>query len=77
MIRHRRFACSLCGKEFAVGDIAKWVYANSTPGFSAGNFFVCESDNTPDVMERAKASYETAKKLSKQWGIFGPDWQQP
>lgn len=72
----RRFGCVFCDKKFAPGDTARWVYANGTAGFNAGNFYVCPEHNTPDVLERAKESYATAKKLAKQWGIYGPDWQQ-
>lgn len=72
----RRWGCSLCEKKFEVGDTARWVYANSTSGLHTGNFFVCPEHDTPDVLERAKESYETAKRLAKQWGIYGPDWQR-
>lgn len=71
----KKFNCSICGKEFEIGDTARWVYANGTNGFHGGNFFVCEADNTPNVLDRAKESFETARKLAKQWGIYGPEWQ--
>lgn len=73
--RGKRFNCALCGVEFKPGDTVRWVYANDR-GFHCGNFFVCSNDNTPDVLERAKASFAEAVKLAKQWGIYGPDWQK-
>lgn len=72
----RRFQCSMCGHEFAVGDVAKWVYANYADSpVRCGNFFVCQTHDLPNVMELAAESYNNAKKLAKQWGIYGPDWQ--
>lgn len=75
--RHRkRFGCVLCSKVFKVGDTARWVYANGTPGLHTGNFFVCEEHDTEDVLERAKESIELATRLAKQWDIYGPDWER-
>lgn len=78
--RHRkRFGCSLCGHDFKVGDSARWIYANGTTGAGTGNFFVCASCDVglnSDIIERAKASLAEATRLAKQWGIYGPDWEQ-
>lgn len=70
----RRFGCALCEKEFQAGDTVRWVYANGSNGLNTGNFFVCPEHDTPDVLDKAKESFETARKLAKQWGIYGPDW---
>lgn len=70
-----RFCCSLCGKIFQIGETVRWVYANSPKGARCGNFFVCKEHDTPDVLDRAKESFRQAKKLAKQWGVYGPDWQ--
>lgn len=72
----KEFCCRLCGHTFKVGDSARWIYANGTPGMGTGNFFVCGSCDGPDeeVMPRAKESLTLAIKLAKQWGIYGPDW---
>lgn len=72
------FACRLCGHRLKEGDKARWIYANSTPGMHTGNFFVCgDCDGSDeDVLARAKASFEQAVKLAKQWNIYGPDWAQ-
>lgn len=70
--RHRKpWCCSLCGHVFAAGDIARWVYANSTPGLGCGNFFVCPKcdGENGEVLERAKANFQQAIAASKRWGI--------
>lgn len=74
----KRYGCSLCGHTFKAGDSARWIYANGTPGAVTGNFFVCAGCDiglNAQIIERAKKSLETAKKLARQWDIFGPDWQ--
>lgn len=74
--RHKkRFGCSLCGHQFESGDTARWVYANGPDGPRCGNFFTCTTCDGPAILERAKESFATAKRLSIQWGIYGPDWQ--
>ena len=40
------FHCGLCGHDFIVGDVARWVYANSTAMHRTGNFFVCDACDT-------------------------------
>lgn len=72
----KRFGCSLCSHDFKEGDVARWVYANSTPGLCTGNFFVCPQHDTVDVLDKAKESFREAVNLAKQWGIYGPDWQK-
>lgn len=69
-------SCKLCGRQFEVGDKARWIYCNSTPGQGTGNFFVCSKCDGSDaeVMARAKASLEEAIRVAKQWNIYGPDW---
>lgn len=75
LTRHgKRFNCAICGHEFKAGDTARFVYANGTNGLRSGNFFVCPQHDTPDVLDRAKESFDQAVKLAKQWGIYGPDW---
>ena len=70
----KRFGCALCSKEFKVGDTARWVYCNGINGLNCGNFFVCETHDTHDVLDKAKESFLAARAASKQWGIYGPDW---
>jgi hypothetical protein len=73
----KRFNCSLCGHEFTEGDTARWIYANFKESpVRSGNFFVCQTDDGPDadVLKKAAESYNSAVKLAKQWGIYGPDW---
>lgn len=74
----KRFNCKLCGHEFAAGDTARWVYANSTPGLCCGNFFVCQKCDGPNevILVQAKESFTRAVALAKQWDIYGPDWQE-
>lgn len=70
--------CKLCGKILQVGDNARWIYANGTPGMGTGNFFVCgncDGENA-DVMAKGKEQLALAVTLAKRWGIYGPDWQQ-
>lgn len=71
------FSCKLCGLKFKEGHAVRWIYANGTPGMPTGNFFVCSNCDGPDelCMKRGKESYELAVKLAKQWGIYGPDWE--
>lgn len=73
----KRFHCSLCGHDFKVGDTARWIYANGTKG-SPGNFFVCSQcdGETATVIQRGIESRREAVRLAKNWGIYGPDWQQ-
>jgi hypothetical protein len=72
--RHKkRFGCSLCAHDFKEGDTARWVFANGS-NLRSGNFFVCPEHDTPDVLEQGKISFDNAVALSKQWGIYGPDW---
>ncbi len=59
----KKFRCNLCGHTFGVGDPARWVYCNSTPGQSTGNFFVCAACDGPDVMERGQRAF----KLAQLW----------
>lgn len=76
--RSDNFTCKLCGHKFKDGDTVRWLYANGTPGLSCGNFFACSLCDQGDekTLEAAKESYATAVRLAKQWGIYGPDWQQ-
>jgi len=69
--------CKLCGHILQVGDKARWVYANGTPGMVTGNFFVCGDCDDEDaaVLAKAKDQFTTAVTLAKRWGIYGPDWQ--
>jgi hypothetical protein len=73
----RRFCCALCGHDFQVGDTARWIYANGTPGITTGNFFVCQSCDTgdDDCRKRGQESKTQAIKLARQWDIYWPDWQ--
>ena len=72
------FMCRLCGHELRVGDLARWIYCNGTPGQATGNFFVCGKCDGPNeqVMAKGKESLALTTKLAKQWGIYGPDWQR-
>lgn len=75
----RRFNCKLCGHVFALGDMARWVYANGGGSpVRCGNFFVCEKCDGPNdaVLKCAKTGFEQAVKLAKQWEIYGPEWQK-
>lgn len=69
--------CKLCGHILQVGDKARWIYANGTPGMGTGNFFVCGDCDGEDatVLAKAKEQFAMAVTLSKRWGIYGPDWQ--
>lgn len=69
------FHCKICGQKFKVGDVVRWVFANGTKDQGTGNFFTCSPCDTPDVLHKAKESLRLAVKLAKQWGIYGPDWQ--
>lgn len=72
----QNYYCALCGHQFTEGDIARWIYANSTP-HSPGNFFACSRcDDAPDasLIQRGIESYGQAVALAKRWGIYGPDW---
>lgn len=74
----KRFNCKLCGRVFAVGDTARWIYANFKDSpVRCGNFFVCGKCDAEDstVLDRAKLSYDQAASLAKQWDIYGPEWQ--
>lgn len=73
--KSRRFNCAICGELFAIGSIARWVYANGVDGPNCGNFFVCQKCDAPNILEVARESYSQARKLAMQWGIYGPDWQ--
>lgn len=75
---NKDFNCRLCGRFFIIGDIARWVYANGTPGIHTGNFFVCEECDKPndELLPLAEESLSNAIKLAKQWGIYGPDWER-
>lgn len=69
--------CKLCGHILQVGDKARWIYANGTPGMGTGNFFVCgdcDGENA-DVLAKGKEQFALAVTLAKRWGIYGPDWQ--
>jgi hypothetical protein len=63
-------ACSLCGHKFTAGDVARWVYANSTPEAHCGNFFVCVGCDGPDVLKRGIADFEKTYAAAKRWGIL-------
>ncbi len=69
--------CKLCGHILQVGDKARWIYANGTPGMGTGNFFVCDNcdGENADVLAKAKEQLTLAVTLAKRWGIYGPDWQ--
>ncbi len=71
------FNCKLCWHKFEVGDSARWIYANGTPGMGTGNFFVCKKcdGETAVVLAKAKENFALAIALAKRWGIYGPDWQ--
>lgn len=57
-----RFRCLLCGHRFEVGDTARWVYLNSTPGVACGNAFVCSACDGLDVVERIKAHSQIGRQ---------------
>ena len=71
-----RLRCNLCGHKFEVGETARWVYANGEGGNGSGNFFTCESCDGDDVLEKGRESFTKAQTLAKNWGVFGPDWQE-
>lgn len=74
----KRFNCKLCGRDFAVGDTARWIYANFAESpVRCGNFFVCGKCDAEDkiVLQCAKIGYDEAVKLAKRWDIYGPEWQ--
>jgi len=73
--RDGKLRCNLCGHKFKVGDIVRWIYANGPNGGNCGNFFTCKKCDGDDVLERGVESFEMAKKLAQNWGIYGPDWQ--
>lgn len=54
--------CKLCGHILQVGDKARWIYANGTPGIGTGNFFVCGDCDGEDavVLAKAKAQFTMA-----------------
>lgn len=68
--------CKLCGHILQVGDKARWIYANGTPGMKTGNFFVCgdcDGENA-DVLAKGKEQFVLAVTLARRWNIYGPDW---
>jgi len=71
-----RLQCNLCGYLFEVGETARFVYANGSEGNGSGNFFTCVTCDGPDVLDRGKALFEEARRLAKNWGIYGPDWRE-
>ena len=71
-----KLKCKLCGHIAKVGDTFRWVYANGKGGNGCGNFMVCSDCDGVDVLERGRQSFDQARKLAKQWGIYGPDWQE-
>jgi len=76
--RKKMWYCQLCDHVFTAGDVARWIYCNSTPGQTTGNFFVCSRCDCGDeiTMAKAKENLDLAIKLAKRWGIFGPDWER-
>lgn len=68
--------CSLCGMKFKSGDVARWVYCNSSPELKCHNFMTCQNCDGEDVAKRGSDSYEKAVSMAKAWGIYGPDWQR-
>lgn len=62
----RGFRCRLCGHHFAVGDVWRFVFANSAASKSRyGNFFVCATCDGSDVIDRACAQEAEFVALSK------------
>lgn len=72
------FNCKLCGENFHTGTVARWIYANGTPGAGTGNFFVCANCDGPNdlIITKAKESLRLAIALATRWNIYGPDWER-
>ncbi len=69
------FCCKICDSDkFKEGDTARWVYANSTPGATTGNFFVCAKCDRPNdqLIAIAKTEIQTAIRLAKKWLQYDP-----
>lgn len=58
-LSHEKMKCGICRKPFQVGDTARWVCAT---GHRCLNFFVCEHDDTSDVIE----VWQRITKLAQQ-----------
>jgi hypothetical protein len=56
------FKCGICGHKFVEGDGVRWVYANgNSPSY--GNFMVCDSCDSPDVLQRRTNAGNYARAL--------------
>ena len=57
-----RFYCRLCGNQFKIGDLFRWVYAGS---IHRVNLLVCGKCDGPDVLERWKKWWQEWEHLAK------------
>ena len=67
-----RLYCHLCNKNIEVGDGWRWVYMNSDPSPTFGNFEVCDACDGPDVKERWISANRLLNEFRKQRGA--DDW---
>lgn len=58
----KRFYCRLCGHQFQVGDIFRWVYAGS---IHRTNLLVCEVCDGVDVLYRWEKWWQEWEHLAK------------
>jgi hypothetical protein len=64
-----RCACYMCGQDFKVGEVFRWVFTNGTEGAS-GNPIVCENCDGDDVIERWKAKHSQFKEIKNSFWWF-------
>ncbi len=56
----KRFRCYLCGHRFSVGEKWRWVFGAPV---KTVNFFVCDSCDGDDVLDRWRKIYDEAYKV--------------
>jgi hypothetical protein len=67
----QHFRCYMCGHKFEPGERVRWQYTSDTPN-AGGNPLLCETCDTPDVIERWKAKHAEwrAIRTDPRWWFF-------
>jgi len=67
------FKCALCGHEWKLDEVVRWVYTNDMKD-AGGNPFVCVDCDGDDVRERWAKMCQEWREIKKKFWYFYIRW---